>query len=128
MPELPINFKNYLEHIARSREKADAVLKIEDLDSFWSAALMLAWERLFDALANEEDMKITDISSIIQRLMSSNTARKTLEIKQIELEEKIEEREQSKNKLKQTIENAKNSQEGLTTEFLKQIEEELNLL
>jgi len=125
-------FQRYLRRIISSRDKAREVIKAcEAEDDVSRATLTIVWNELFDRLlkgGREEDL--VQVSSIVQKLYGSTNQRKALEIKTADFERKLEEWEEKKKQLKESMKIARSLSKGggLSEETLREIEEELNLL
>lgn len=126
------NFQKHREQIARAREKTDALLS-ELSPGHGTARDVIegAWQLVFDLLCtldNADLSELNTLSGIIQRLMSSNTHIKSLEIKLREDVRKEEEFIERKQQLEDNIRRAREASEGITAETLERIEAQLKLL
>ncbi len=131
--EAPLTaFQRYLRRIISSSDKAREVIKACEADDDVSrATLTIVWNELFDRLLNGgRDEDLVQVSSIVQKLYGSTNQRKALELKTTDLERKLEEWEEKKRQLKESVKIARSLSTGggLSEETLREIEEELNLL
>ena len=134
-PDAPLTaFQRYLRRIISSRDMAREVIKAcEAEDDVSRATLTMVWNELFDRLVKGgRDEDLVQVSSIVQKLYGSTNQRKALEIKTANLERKLEEWEEKKKQLKESMKIARSISEGkgggLSEETLREIEAELNLL
>lgn len=100
-------------------------------DDVSRATLTIVWNELFDRLLKgDREENLVQVSSIVQKLYGSTNQRKALEIKTADFERKLEEWEEKKKSLKESLEVARSisKEGGLSEETLREIEEELNLL
>jgi len=124
-------FRKYLRRIINSKKRAREILEVcQSDDDFSKAALAVVWNELFDLMmnGNGDEVDITKISGIVQKLYGSTNQRKSLELKAEDYERREEERQEKKRDLQDKLERASESGKGLSAEALEQIEEQLKLL
>ncbi len=89
-------FQKYLRRIINSKKRAREILEVcKSDDDFSKAALAVVWNELFDLMmnGNGDEVDITKISGIVQKLYGSTNQRKSLELKAEDYERREEERQ-----------------------------------
>ncbi|MGF1485414.1 MAG: hypothetical protein ACFBZ8_13740 [Opitutales bacterium] len=127
-----MSFDERIDQIRQAKRQADEVMDtLSPGHTAAEAVVAYLWEALFDhfclSTKNDYDLdEIAKLSSVIQRMVSTNTALKTLEHKVIEQRVKEEDRAAAKQALAQSLSEA--STQGLTPETIAEIEQRLALL
>lgn len=135
-PDLIPDFEDHLQRIQTAKKQTDAILStVAPGYADAETVIRAAWESIFDQLCNKDTAptelsQLNTLAGIIQKLMSSLSQIKTLEMKLHEHAMKEQTFKQKLESAKQTGEQSSLNKEprGLTPEALKRIEEELNLL
>jgi len=128
------NLTQQLKRIKTAKARADELTEtLSPGHNAAQAVIAIAWEALFDHFcsvdsAGYEISELSTLSSVIQRLISANTAIKTLEQKIEEHLARVEDRETEKQRIADELRRASDTTGGLSAEALADIEAALNLL
>lgn len=123
-------FDTYLREITHSRERASEILDASGGDDEISrATLLLVWQLIFERLLRDDECEdLVRLSGIVQKLFGSTNQRKTHDLKMREEQRKEEEFQERKQKLQDSLQQAREENKGIPKEMLEQIERDLQLL
>lgn len=133
-PDIIPDFEDHLKRIETAKNQTDAILAtVAPGYADAETVIRAAWESIFDQLCNKDTAprdlaEFNKLAGIIQKLMSSLSQIKTLEMKLHEHAMKEQTFKQKQEISKEMNKSSNTEPRGLTPEALERIEEELNLL